>query len=143
MADTPIPQQPGLTPEELAKMQPIEQIYKPSGDTSIISGTGVETQKAKLSNRIHKILSEHYERLKTLDSKDEYSNEEELKKLANDLTDFFCDIIAAQKVEIKTKITTADTLNGVATNVQTGVTTPMVVAGTGDGNGESTTVTAT
>lgn len=142
MADTPIPQQPGLTPEELAKMQPIEQIYKTSGDTSITSGTGVETQKAKLSNRIHKILADHYERLKTLDSKDEYSNEKELKKLANDLTDFFCDIIAAQKIEVKTKVITADTLEGVATNVQTGVSSPMVVAGTGDGNGNSTTATA-
>jgi hypothetical protein len=142
MSDTPIPQQPGLTPEEMAKMQLIEQIYKTSGDTTLISGTGVESQKSKLSNGIHKILSAHYERLKTLDSKDEYSNEEELKKLAGDLADFFCDIIAAQKIEVKTKVITTDTLNGVATNVQTGVTTPMVVAGTGDGNGNSTAATA-
>lgn len=142
MADSPIPKQPGLSQEELYKMKPVEQKYRPSGDTNILKESGVENQKSKIANGIHKILSEHFKRLETIDSKDEYANEKELELLADDLADFTINIISAQKITIQTITSTSDTLNGVATNVQTGVSSPMVVTGSGTGKGNSTKATA-
>lgn len=142
MADSPIPKQQGLSQEELDNMKPVEQKYKPSGDSTLINSSGVENQKSKIANGIHKILSKYFERLKTMDSKDEYAKEKELELLAGDLADFTINIISAQKIEIKTIASTSDTLNGVATNVQTGVSSPMVVVGTGNGNGNSTIASA-
>ena len=142
MSETPISKQEGLSQEQLDSMKPVEQIYRQSGDSNLIKGKGVENQKEKIANRIHKILSNYFEGLKKMDSKDEYAKEKELKILADDLADFTINIVEAQKIEIKTIASTSDTLNGTATNIQTGVTSPMVVTGTGNGNGNSTNVSA-
>lgn len=142
MSETPIPKQEGLSQEQLDSMKPVEQIYRQPGDSNLIKGNGVENQKSKIANGIHKILSNYFERLKKMDSKDEYAKEKELKILASDLADFTINIVEAQKIEIKTIANTSDTLNGTATNIQTGVTSPMIVTGTGKGNGNSTSVSA-
>lgn len=142
MAETPIPEQPGLSKEQLDSMKPVEQIYKESGNTNIVGKLGVEKQKQNISNKIHKILSTYFKRLEKMDSKDEYAKEKELTLLANDLADFTCETVAAQLITITTKIQTTDTITGTATNVQSGVTSPMVVTGTGEGNGNSTLASA-
>ena len=140
MEKSPIKKQQGLSQDDLNKMKPTEQIYKDSGDISLLKSSGVKSQQYKISNRIHSILSGYYERMKTMDSKDDYAQEKELNKLADDLTDFICDLVSAQKVTITSSVETTDTLVGTVTNVTTGVTAPMTLVGSGKGTGSSTIV---
>ena len=141
MADTLIPQQQGLSQEDLDKMKPVEQKFTEDSTASLQlkPQQGTQTQQSNIAANIHSILVAHEKRMKTLDNKNEYAVNDELEQLADELTDFILALIQTQAVNITTNDYTTDTLTGTQTTTSTPtVTTQMVLSGTGTGTGTAT-----
>lgn len=141
MADSPIPKQEGLSKEQLDSMTiPPQKFSEDSpAETLLNPQLGTQSQKASIEKNIHKIMVNHERRLQKLDSKDEYANYKELVQLADELTDFVCDLVKTPSVTVTTQVSTTSTLNGTQTSTTTPpVVTPIVLVGTGTGTGTAT-----
>lgn len=141
MADSPIPKQEGLSKEQLDSMTiPPQKFseYSPA-ETLLKPQLGTQSQKESIEKNIHKIMVNHEKRLQKLDSKDEYANYKELVQLADELTDFVCDLVKTPSVTVTTQVSTTSTIGGTQTTTSTPpVTTPIVLIGSGTGTGTAT-----
>lgn len=141
MADSPIPKQEGLSKEQLDSMTiPPQKFSEDSpAETLLKPQIGTQSQKASVEKNIHKIMVNHEKRLQKLDSKDEYANYKELDQLAEELTDFVCDLVKTPSVSVTTQVRTTSTVGGTQTSTSTPpVTTPIVLIGSGTGTGTAT-----
>lgn len=141
MADSPIPKQEGLSQEQLDSMTIPPQKFSEDSPTETLlkPQIGTQSQKASVEKNIHKIMVNHEKRLQKLDSKDEYANYKELVQLADELTDFVCDLVKTPSVNVTTQVSTTSTIGGTQTTTSTPpVTTPIVLIGSGTGTGTAT-----
>lgn len=126
MPDSPIPQQQGLSQENLDKMKPTEQKYKPVGDSTLAPQLGLFTQRAKLKNLILKSLINYDKNKAKADPKNEYSANDNLDQFVKELSDGIMSIIKAQSWNVSTNdqtVVTVPAYTGVTNGVGTGVAT--------------------
>lgn len=140
MADTPIPQQKGLSDEELAKMQPTMQEYKWDSPTkypdeqqiTVQDKIGTSSQKTNLKNLLKKDLVFYDKARATIDGSDKYALDTCLKDFADDMADFIVSVIHSQKVMINSPVATVDTItSGILTSADKNFTFTGAGAGAG------------
>lgn len=119
--DAPIAEQPGLPPQDLAKMSPVEQKYhirwrnQSETSSSLAKQTGLPSQMAKLRNLLKKCFVHYEEARQKIDSTDKYSADTCLRDFADEFSDALVSIIQCQKVTVTTTVTTSDKVDGVLT----------------------------
>lgn len=134
MADTPIPEQSGLSQDDLNKMKPVEQKYKPVGNDVMAPQMGVNPQREMLKNKILKALIS-YEKKRadaSKDPKNDHNDNDAIDSFVNDLTDIIADTIKAESWTV-------------TTNVNTSVVVPAytgVINGVGSGTASNVQVTS-
>lgn len=126
MADTPIPQQQGLSQEDLDKMKPTEQKYKPVGDSTLAPQLGLLQQKAKLKNLVLKALINYDKNKANANPKDEYAANDNIDKFVQELSNGIASMIKAQNWNVTTNdntVVTVPAYTGVTNGVGTGIAT--------------------
>lgn len=112
MADTPIPQQQGLSQEELDSMTAVEQKYHEVGSHTISPQTGIRTQREQLYNLILKCLIDFDKARAKASPTDKYANDTCIDKFATDMVDAICDTIKGQMWNVTTSVSTDVTTPG-------------------------------
>ena len=134
MADTPIPEQSGLSQDDLNKMKPVEQKYKSVGNDVMAPQMGVNQQKEMLKNKILKSLIA-YEKKRadaSKDPKNDHNDNNAIDSFVNDLTNIIADTIKAESWTVNTNVNT-----GVVVTAYSGV-----INGVGSGTASNVQVTS-
>lgn len=142
MADTPIPQQEGLSQKDLDKMKPTEQKYKKnwngqsSSDRTLQKYLGVPAQINNLRNLLKDCFVNYDKERAEMDSTDEYGTDKCIRDFSNDLASALVKIIQCQKVNVTTTLTMTDTVVG--TLITAGAVFTQTAPGVGTGTGTAT-----
>ena len=139
MADTPIPEQSGLSQDDLDKMKPVKQVYEPfwgnqSDKTKVLLPyQGVSSQKPALKNMLKECFVNYAKAKAEIDPKKEYDTDNCIRTFSKELADVLVEVIKCQKVNITTTDTTTDTVAG--TLVTPGFIFTQIPPGVGTGSG--------
>ena len=142
MANTPIPQQQGLSQADLDKMKPTEQKYKKnwndqaSSDRTLKKYLGVPAQINNLKNLLKDCFVSYDKERAEIDYKDEYGTDKCIRNFSEKLAEAIVKTIQCQKVNVTTNLTMTDTIVG--TLVTTGAFFTQTAPGVGIGTGTAT-----
>lgn len=132
MSDTPIPRQNGLSQDDLDKMKPTEQKYKPVGKNVMSPQMGVNPQKEMLKNKILKaLISYEKNRAKCSENpKNDHNDNNAIDSFVNELADIIEATIKAESWTVTTQVNTSvivPAYTGVTSGVGTGSATNVQV----------------